>query len=272
MIMKDNLTDLDKQRLLSELYLNKLYAPALDQIVLKVVSSIEEDKQREFSFLMLVDYLSAHGSVTLADEIARHKVDERHLGSALASIGAQIAGTNAGKAEEFLRESEALLARTEEIDYRLHVMRLISQGYMRMKDWSKARELANEMPLPSERVDSLCTIGRALWDAGETATATETLTDARGQVADVALEDRASSLSCIAKTLAGVGCTADAIEILEEAIPFADNDSEPSKILYSICKAFISLGRPERAREITNLIKTDARRAQALALFDQEKP
>jgi len=206
----------------------------------------------------------------LADSVARQQVRASAKTAALAAIGVELAKSNSGPAVDYLEEAEGLLVAIEDEDARVPLLQQISHGYGRLGDWNKARKLAEEIPLPPERIFTLCEITGALWNAGQTAAAKESFRDAQESVAQVTNQERAGALSDLAATLAQMGRTSEAVQFWEEAVSLAKYAAEPSKILYSICGIFISLDRRERAREVALLIENDARRRQALSLLAEK--
>jgi hypothetical protein len=264
--MRQELTDNEKQKLVAALYLNKLYAPALAELSVRVVESITDESQRNLCFLTLIDYLAAHGNLALADEIARHRLNGYHRAAALAGLGIASAAVDSDRAQAYLVDAEAFLERTSDPDDRTTLLHRISQGYSRLRMWEKGQELAGQVGQAQDRAFTLCRLLEDLWNAGESEKANRLLLAARESVAATSLKERASALDDLARVLALMKRGSEAFELWEEAVASAEYAPESAKLLYLICKGLVSIGHQQRAHEVALLIKNDARKAQALAL------
>lgn len=262
------LTDLEKSKLIAIFALNRICAPGLDSMAVRIVESISGKKARELAEKTLLRYLLGCESYPLAETVARRQTPELARAAALAIVGAALSEHTSARARDYLSESETLLQRVREPDDRGPILQEIAIGYGRMKDWTKALSIATEITPAGERVFTLSQIAMALWKSGAGDAAKKTLDDARRSVSEVSLREQASSLLDLAKATAEMGRASEAVGLLEEAIRFAEHAPESSKVLYSVCQALIALGQHERAREIAHSIESASRKIQALSLFD----
>jgi len=267
---QEELSDLEKQKMLAILYLNKIYAPGLDELVVRIAGSISGKKERESALLMVSPYLVRSGKLPLADAIARQELEGYKRVVTLARIGSELAESSPSQSLSYLREAEDLLTEIEDSDDQGVLRQEISGGYLRLKDWRKALELAKRILPPSEMVYTLRGIAEALWKVGETANANAALDDAHAGANETGQNERAGALDDVARVLAQMGRSSEAVAVWEEAITFAEFDPECPKLLWSICKEMVSLGYRQRAREVALLIKNDARRRDALSLVGEE--
>ena len=263
--MGQELTDSEKQKLVAALYLNKLYAPALAELSLRVVESITDESQRNLSFLTLIDYLAAHGNLSLADEIARHRLNGYHRAAAFAGLGIASASVDSDRAQAYLVDAESFLKQTNDPDDRTTLLHRIAQGYSRLRMWEKAEEMAGQVGQAQDRAFTLCGLLEDLWNAGESERAGRLLLAARQSVTETSLNEKASVLDDLARVLVLMNRRSEAFELWEEAVPSAEYAPESAKLLYLICKGLVSIGHQQRAHEVAQLIKNDARKAQALA-------
>jgi tetratricopeptide (TPR) repeat protein len=268
--MGNQLSDLEKQRLLAILHLHKVHVPGLDHLVLKLVESISGAKERDSALLTLTYYLAAYGNIVAADEVARQRLQGYYSAAALAGIGSELASTDPSGAALYLSDAEKLLKDVIDVDEQAILLQRISEVYSNLKDWGKAQELANRITVPSDKVYTLTKLAKRLWDEGETEKADKVLLDARASVAETESSDRADALDDIARLLVHMGKESAALNTWEEALQFVNGSLDPPKLVLIICKGLASIGRRERASEVALLIQNEARRAQALALINEQ--
>jgi len=264
--MQNELTDLEKQHLVAIFRLNNLYAPGLDKLALRIVESISEEKQRNFSFLILVAYLAAQGNSVLAEDVARTRLGGYHQATALASIGFELASAKSSGAQAYLKDAESFLDKVFGQDDRATLLHRVSQGYSQLGTWEKAIELANQIAEPEQRASTLCEIAENLWKAGEVERLDRALSDIRASAAETDQRERTNVLNDLGEVLARIGRVSEALRAWEEAVSFADYALESPKLLFSICRNLINVGHKQQAREVALLIKNDARRKEALSL------
>jgi hypothetical protein len=266
----DGLTDLEKQELLQILFVNKIYVPGLERIVARVAESILSEDQRQVALAMTSRYLAAFGKVKEADVLVRRHLEGVAEATALASIGSELAKTHSFEAAEHLQGAYDLLNTIENADDRVSLLQRLVDGYLDLRESAKAWNIANQISRPAERVYTLSKIARRLWDEGEPEKAEKVLLDVRACVAETESCDRADTLDDTARLLAHMGKESDALSAWEEALQFVDGSLDPPKLILIICKGLALIGRRERAREVARLIQSEPRRAQALALIDEQ--
>ena len=268
--MNKQLSDYEKQQLLTILYVHKICAPGLDRLVLRIAESISSEDERSSALLTASYYLASCGSLALADEVAHGKLQGHASAAALASIGDSIADTNPHQAAKYLEEAEQFLGETGNTDDQAILLQRISQGYLRLRNWTRARELANNILRTGDKVSVLCDIVGSLFNSGKTGNAEQTLREARTVTDRAERSELASAFNNIARVLVQMDRKDEAFSTWEDALKFVDESLDPPKLVLIICKGLASIGQRERAREVALSIPNDARRAQALALIDEE--
>lgn len=266
--METQLTDGEKQQLLTTLYLHKMYAPGLDRLAVRIAESVS-DKDRESAMLTTTYYLAAFGSTEMADDIARRHLKGYARGSALAAIGSELAKTDRTKAREYLADAAQVLHNVIDPDEQTILMGRISEGYLEAGDWEQAQSFAGRIGHASEKVSSFCKVAESLLNAGQEKQASEVLELARANMPS-AIEkgDRACSLVDIARVLARMRRTSEAVEYWEQAVELADHAPDPPKMLLSICRSMVSIGERGRAKSVAMHIRNSALRSEALSLSD----
>ena len=266
--MNKQFSDFEKQQLLTILYVHKICAPGLDRLVLRIAESISSEAERSSALLMASYYLASCGSLPLADEVAHGKLQGHASAAALASIGGLIADTNPDQAARYLEEAEQFLSQTDNIDDQAILLQRISQGYLRLRNSTRAREFANKILPNGDRVSVLCEIAGSLFKSGEADEAKQTLREARTVIDRAERSELASALNDIANVLVQIDRADEALSTWEEALKFVEESLDPPKLVLIICKGLASIGQLGRAREVALSIQNVARRAQALALID----
>lgn len=264
--MPNDLTDLEKQHLIAIFQLNKFFAPGLDKLALRIAESISDEKQRDFSFLVLVDYLASWGNLVLASSIARTRLSGYHRAAALASIGSELAKANSLEAQDYLRDAEGLLDQIAGQDDRDTLQHRLSQAYAHLRAWEKATDLTSRIADTKLRALTLREIAESLWKIGEVERLNHVILDLRSTVGEVDRSERAEVLNELAQVLVGTGRVSEALEAWQAAVSFADYALDSSKLLLSICKNLVNFGNRQQARDTALLIKNDARREEALSL------
>jgi hypothetical protein len=266
----DGLTDLEKQELLQILFINKIYAPGLERIVARVAESISSDDQRQVAVAMTSRYLATFGNRDEADTLIRRHLEGVAEATALASIGSELVRSQPSEAADYLQRAYDLLSTIEDVDDRVSLLQRLVDGYLDLRQNAKACDMANQISMPAERVYTLSKIATRLWDEGETEKADKVLLEARASVAETESSDRADALDDIARLLVHMGKESAALNTWEEALQLVNGSLDPPKLVLIICKGLASIGRHERAREVALLIQNEARRAQALALINEQ--
>lgn len=265
--MGNELTDLEKQKLLSILYLQKVHATGLDALALRIAESISEERERETALLTTSYYLAQSGNEALALEAGR-QLNPYGRASSLAAIAAEISAEDHEKAVLHLTVAEALLRdHISDPDEQSIVLTRISDAYLQMHDWERAHKIARKIPTISDRVSNLCRIVEYLWNRGEVQCAAEVMREARANAAETTAGNRSSALVDVARTLGRMGQAEEAVDIWDQAALLSEYAPDPSQFLVTICGELISLGRTDRARDIMLQIRNEARRAAVLSML-----
>ena len=268
--MTNPLTDIEKQKLVATFYLNKVHAPGLDELAFRIVDSISDVKERTAAFLTLSYYLAEFGNVRLAEDVARRHLHGYPKISALIALGCSLRKEDAGHALSYFREAEGQLKEIKDSDERAILLVQFARAYLRLGDWERATEFANQISSMGDRVATLCEVAGALWAANELSGAKQVLAGAHELANEVPIDERTGALNDVAKALMQVGREQEASELWEKAITFANSSNESAKWLYSVCENLLSAGKRERAREVAMLITNEARRNQALSRVDKK--
>jgi|GEM_PF-6875726 hypothetical protein len=267
--MGKELTDAEKEQLLAIFYLNKLEAPALDHLSLRVAESISDEKQRNRCLLTIVDYFAGHGNVALPDQVAQRHLAGYNRAAALAMIGNALAAGSPPVAERYLIQSEELLGTMSDPDDTVSLLDLVAGGYSRLGRWEKAESLASRIPLPSDRVSRLCRILEDMGNSDQASNTEHLLPHIRASIGQTDADERAGAFDDLARAMLATGRSSDAAETWEEALEFASRSPEPAESLYLISEGLARAGRKLRAREIAMMIGNEAKRAAALSLIEQ---
>ena len=264
------LTDSEKEQLLTILYLNKVHAPGLDRLSLRIAESISDEKQRNRSLLTIVDYLVGYGNLALADQVTERDLAGYNRAAALATIGNALAAGNPSAAEQYLIQSEELLGTMGDPDDKVPLLDLVAAGYSRLGRWEKAEGFASLIILPADRVFRLCRIFEDMTNSGQASNVEHLLAAIRASIGQTNADEKAGALDDLARALLAVGRLSDAIETWEEALKFASCSPEPAESLYVISKGLARAGKKARAQEIAMMIGNEAKRAAALSLIEQQ--
>lgn len=269
--MRDNeLTDLEKQELLQTLFVNKIYAPGLDRMVTRIAESISDVCGPRAAIAMASRYLAIFGKHEEADVLVRHHLHGAAEATALASIASEVARSNASQAAEYLQEASDILQEVQDPDDRVSLIQRLVDAHLNLNQNKRAWNIASQIHVPAERVYTLTKIAKRLWDRDDAEGAGEVLLNAWASAAETERNDRADALDDIARTLAHMKRESDAVSTWEEALTFVNESLDPPKLLLIICKGLASVGHRERAREVALTIQNEARRAQALALIEEQ--
>lgn len=262
----EELTDLEKQKLLAILDLNRVCAPGLAELTIRIAESIAGGRERGSALLSVSFYLARCGNVALADAVARGRLEGYDQTRALAHIGFELAASDPNRSASYLKEAEDRLRSSgDDSDDRGVLLQEISHGYLRLKNWRKTLDFARQVFPRSEAVHTLCEIASCLWNSGKAEEAKATLVEAQEMTKEVEFDEKTACLNDVAKALVHMRRRDEAVEVLEEALAFASHSIEEGKWLLIICTTFVSLGLKDRAKEVALSIRNDARRRQALA-------
>ncbi len=261
-------SDLDKHELLQTLLANRLLASGLGRLVVALAESIADETGRQAAIATAIQYLAVSRDFDGAVALASRHFKGKPKALALVAIASELTSSNYEAASAHLREAEALLGDIKDEDERVHLLQQLSNGFLGLKQTSMALQLARLIAQSSERAYTLSQIARGLWNEGHAEEAALALEEARSAAANTSTPDRPSTWDDIARLLVLMGRTDEAVRAWERAIEFLGESHDPDKLLLSICKALMSIGYGERARETALTIENEARRQQALTAVD----
>lgn len=261
-------SDLEKQELLQIIVANGVIVPGLERIVVRIAESVLDTNQRQVAVAFAAQYLALRGShddaLALVDRYLKGVTKAR----ALASIASGISATSPQTSSVYLERTYQLLREAADPDDQMALLQQLVRQHLEFGQSREAWEIARLVSPPSERSYTLCQVAKHAWEANDRENTGRIIVDARRAAEQATAPDRADAWDSIARLFLYLGREAEAVDAWENAIKFSEDSQDPSKLLLAICKELAAIGRKERAKEVAQAIRNEARRVQALSLVD----